>query len=411
MTNVSEHDDNKEKYLVGIFLATAIATLLYIPVAVYQGFIFNAVIQGITVPLFLFSAWYIRKKEVDLVYPSLAIFTFSFFLGVTYTVLAEQKALYWFFMFPPAILFTLTLNPGILWVTISYLILIPLLLYMNIKTAFPAVDAINFIMGYSFSFFSAFFIEKSRSSNIKLIQELKSRQDRLIQQEKKAIIGDLAAGFAHEVKNQLTPITFLELNEDDLPDETKKHYSYILSGRDRIIDLIDEVRALVRNEDVNYIKREERLDFVVREAIAFIRMDRSLEQVPIEINDNFHSGISVNKNKMIQVLLNLLRNSTQALKSKDGGKIEINLYPENGKAVIEVRDNGCGISEQKLEKIWLPFYTTKGNEGTGIGLDVCRKIIEGHGGTISCSSVVNNGTVFKISLPVSSKTPGNFVSG
>ena len=233
-----------------------------------------------------------------------------------------------------------------------------------------------------------------------LIRELQFRQERLLQQEKKAIIGDLSAGLVHEVKNQLTPITFLELCEDEVSDETRNYYSLILSGRDRIIDLIDEVRALARNEDVKYLKKKENPGLIVQEAVSLVKMDKTLKPVSIEINDDFQSTIEVNKNKLIQVLLNLLRNSAQALENRDGGKIEINLVGRNGNAEIEICDNGCGISENKLQNIWLPFYSTKGEEGTGIGLDVCKKIIEGHGGTILCRSVVNEGTVFTIAFPL-----------
>jgi signal transduction histidine kinase len=72
--------------------------------------------------------------------------------------------------------------------------------------------------------------------------------------------------------------------------------------------------------------------------------------------------------------------------------------------LIDIQDNGCGIPEEHLKQIWEPFFTTKGEKGTGLGLDICKRIIEEHHGTISCTSQVDVGTTFRISLPLNYDT-------
>jgi len=83
----------------------------------------------------------------------------------------------------------------------------------------------------------------------------------------------------------------------------------------------------------------------------------------------------------------------------EDGRISINAESRDAEFWIRVSDNGRGIEKEKLEKIWTPFFTTKGNRGTGIGLDISRRIIEGHGGSIACESVPGRGAAFIFNLP------------
>ena len=104
---------------------------------------------------------------------------------------------------------------------------------------------------------------------------------------------------------------------------------------------------------------------------------------------------------MEEVLENLLKNAEEALRDTDGGQICIRLKKNKGWAVIEISDNGPGIAEEDREKIFIPFYSTKGSSNNwGIGLAYCHRVIKAHGGRIAVDSKVGEGTTFSVSLPL-----------
>lgn len=104
----------------------------------------------------------------------------------------------------------------------------------------------------------------------------------------------------------------------------------------------------------------------------------------------------MDQDKMLQLLLNLVKNALEAMPEQ--GTVYIHLYLQNNNAVIEVTDTGKGIPESELDQIFIPFYTTK-ESGTGLGLSICHKIVQDHEGTIEVESVPNMGTKFTITLP------------
>lgn len=97
--------------------------------------------------------------------------------------------------------------------------------------------------------------------------------------------------------------------------------------------------------------------------------------------------------------MNLIRNAAQAIDGKDDGLVVLKSLEDSRGIYIEVEDNGIGISEKVINTIWEPFFSTKGESGTGIGLNISRNIVEGHKGTISCTSEISQKTVFTIFFP------------
>ena len=110
-------------------------------------------------------------------------------------------------------------------------------------------------------------------------------------------------------------------------------------------------------------------------------------------------SVNAHRVKLQQVLLNLLKNATHAIRGRDDGRISLVVSSENNNAVITVSDNGYGMTPEVAARIWEPFFTTKGGEGTGVGLDVARSIIEAHGGSIDCDTAPGAGARFTIRLP------------
>ncbi len=253
------------------------------------------------------------------------------------------------------------------------------------------------------------FSEELDSKNKSLTQtldQLQKTQEKLIQQEKRAVVGDLTVGIAHEMKNQLTIIGVLDLILDKLPaeaEEEKQLAKFIFDSRDRMIGIIDEIRGLARNEESDYELRVENLEHVITEAIQLAKMDSEVKSKEISFESRYTGDSVINKNKIIQVLLNLIKNAAQAIANIENGKIMVKTETKEPFVLVEIIDNGVGIEKEKLERIWEPFFSTKGEKGTGVGLDICKRIIEGHKGIISCESELNKGTTFTFSLLISDK--------
>ncbi len=232
-------------------------------------------------------------------------------------------------------------------------------------------------------------------------KQLKETQDQLIQAEKLSLVGQLSTGIAHEVKNQLNMLGFAELIQEEYPDDKRlqKYAGYILKSGKNIYNLVDEMRRFAKKEQRQYKMETASVTEVLNKLLSFIRFDKLLSSRKIITNFENHPFVCLNEDKFGQVIINLIRNAAYAT-TEDAGEIKIGVSTNGNQALIEVQDNGCGIPEEHLDQIWTPFFTTKGEEGTGLGLDICKRIIEEHNGSISCASQVNVGTTFTIALPI-----------
>lgn len=232
----------------------------------------------------------------------------------------------------------------------------------------------------------------------KAYKELKEAQETIIRQEKFAILGRLAAGISHEIKNQLSVVMAVEAIKKILPENPKVqlYTDLIIEARNRIVNMLDELRDFSKRKE--YEKSNIDLTALIKNTISICQFDKDLEKMKLVFSqkDNEPAIVNANPDKIQQVLINLLRNAAHASEPKS--KIEISLELKNDKWVISVRDYGSGIPEEIQSKIWEPFFTTKAS-GTGLGLDICKKIIENHDGKIWFESQPGVGTTFYIELP------------
>ena len=232
---------------------------------------------------------------------------------------------------------------------------------------------------------------------------LRETQEQLIRTERLATIGQLAAGIAHEVKNPLTAILgfagTIQTSAGTLsPEEVREYAGIVVDESRRLQSIIDEVRQYSKPK--GYMMEPASLVEVAEEIISFTRFDTLLRQVEIQRAYHAHPIVRLNRDKIKQVLLNLLRNAAQAMTSPNQGLIRVVVEEEPEFGVVRIIDNGSGMPPETLERIFQPFFTTKGDEGTGLGLDICRQIVEqGHGGQICAESEVGIGTTFSIRLP------------
>lgn len=220
-------------------------------------------------------------------------------------------------------------------------------------------------------------------------------------------INTLAAGIAHEIRNPLTSVKgFLQLLRPYLIDCGKEQYIDIaLDELNRANNLIFEYL----NASKPQINKKEELSLrkIIHETGLLYESEAMFHDIILNIQLPDHiPAIFANGMQLKQVLVNLLKNAIDAIKEKNEkipGKIEIFIEIEDLSTVsICISDNGCGMTYETLNHLFTPFYTTK-TTGTGIGLPICKKIIEEHSGQIFITSKLGKGSTFKIVLPIHKK--------
>jgi PAS domain S-box-containing protein len=229
---------------------------------------------------------------------------------------------------------------------------------------------------------------------IKDITEAKQMEKLMHQSEKLSLIGELAAGIAHEIRNPLTTLKgFIDILQ---PEINSKYAAVMKSELERINTIVNEFLLLAKPKKINI--KANRIENILNNVIFMLEPQSHLKNIQIIANINDHGHlVNCDENQLKQVFINIIKNAMEAM--ADGGKIYIEATMINEHISIKVQDEGCGIPEEKLQKLGNPFYTTK-TEGTGLGLLVTNKIIENHNGQISIQSEVNKGTLVEILLPL-----------
>ena len=285
------------------------------------------------------------------------------------------------------------------------------------------------------------------------LQKIERLQTQIINQEKMAGIGQLSAGIAHEINN---PLGFVKSNIYTLKgykDKIKKLLELYFSIEEKLKDSDESSYKENFSEVVEYKKKNKikfifddiddiileskdginRMENIIKSLLGFARKASSSEFNEYDINSNIKSTITIAYNEIKyyamveenleavptikalegeinQVLLNLLVNAAHAIKSKGiQGVIKIHTYYDEGYVKCEISDNGIGISEEHINNIFNPFFTTKPvGIGTGLGLSISHDIIVNkHSGSIEVKSSEGEGTTFIISLPLDVTQTGN----
>jgi len=276
-------------------------------------------------------------------------------------------------------------------------------------------------------------LENSHEALKRAYFDLQSAQEQLVQTEKMASLGQLVAGIAHEIKN---PLNFIYGNTGFLADYTQKIQNLLemfeklpsLSSEDKTIieRMKEEVQYSFIKQDLkilidNFTDGSRRINAIVSDLRTFSRMDKdvmsevdlhaSLEMSLNLLRNQYKNRIEIHKEyddipkiqgypgKLHQVFMNLLSNAFQAVKDK--GDVWIRTRSGKGMVEIEISDNGSGIPQGDIKRIFEPFYTTKPvGQGTGLGLSISYGIIEQHKGKIQVASTPLKGSTFTVILPV-----------
>ncbi|MET3726658.1 two-component system sporulation sensor kinase A [Fictibacillus halophilus] len=233
------------------------------------------------------------------------------------------------------------------------------------------------------------------------LTERKKTEEMLRKSDKLSVLGQLAAGVAHEIRNPLTSIRgFLQLLQSKAS-ENEDYYEIMLSEIDRINSIVGEFMLLAKPQAMNFTQTD--LRQLLRHVISILDTQAILTNVQIYFESEPDlPEIWCVDNQIKQVFVNMLKNAIEAMPT--GGSVHIQLKREGGYVVASFIDHGCGISEERLPTLGEPFYTTK-EKGTGLGLMICYKIVENHHGKILINSKIDEGTTFSILLPIDENKP------
>jgi two-component system NtrC family sensor kinase len=237
-----------------------------------------------------------------------------------------------------------------------------------------------------------------------MTQKIAQTQQQLYQSDKLASLGRLAAGVAHEINNPLTGVltysSFLLKRAEGA--ETKADLETIVRETKRCRQIVRGLLDFSRQARPK--KTSVEVADVIGKSLRIVNNRLSFDNISVStrIGDDLPS-IAADPNQMVQVFVNLFVNAADAI-GENGGEISVSANRRNvdGEQEVEivVSDSGCGIAPGNLSKVFEPFYTTKEQEGTGLGLSVVWGIIDKHGGTIDIRSDLGDGTAVTIRMPV-----------
>ncbi|MGO1118133.1 ATP-binding protein [Rhodovibrionaceae bacterium A322] len=235
---------------------------------------------------------------------------------------------------------------------------------------------------------------------------LRQAQDELVQANKLKALGQLSAGISHELNQPLSAIGSYAENariflDRDRPSEAQDNLGKIADLTQRMARIIKNLRSFARKEGEPAV--EVAFDAIVEQALQLL--EKPLEEGAVEViwqrplQPVFVFGGEV---RLQQVLVNILTNALDAMEGQDHKKIEISLGAEPDQGVVEIRDNGPGLTRETEEKLFDPFYSTKAMDkgpGLGLGLSISYGIVQSFNGTIRGFNHPDGGTVFRISIP------------
>ncbi len=241
--------------------------------------------------------------------------------------------------------------------------------------------------------------KKRKQLIIRDITDRKLTEEKLQQTEKLSVVGHLAAGIAHEIRNPLTAIKgFTQL----LKEEYNTSYADVMIAElDRIDKIVGDLLILAKPEIQEF--QTSNLNELIQDLYDLLKTQAIMNNIELTI-DFSHENILIEceQDKLKQVFINIIKNSLEAIEKNGEISIACEKIVEKNEVRVTIRDNGIGIPPERLPKLGEPFYSTK-EKGTGLGLMICKKIIKDHNGTLHISSKLNEGTVVTITLPIRQK--------
>ena len=233
------------------------------------------------------------------------------------------------------------------------------------------------------------------------VREEVTKEKEVMATEKQASLDELTASFAHEIRNPIAAAKSLvqQMGEDPTSQENVEYAKVALDELQRVEKSVSHLLKYAKEEDYNF----DNFNLASILDASLTQMRAKLESKNVSISRNYIGGPTVraDADKLRQVFTNIIDNAIDAMEANPSDRhLDITIRSNNpGMATVTIRDNGCGIPEDKLAKIFNPFYTTK-QTGTGLGMGIAKKVVDSHRGKIEVNSRVGEGTELSISIPL-----------
>ncbi|MFS0779344.1 ATP-binding protein [Neobacillus sp. 3P2-tot-E-2] len=230
------------------------------------------------------------------------------------------------------------------------------------------------------------------------ISSLTSVHLELRQKEKLAVIGQMAAGIGHEIRNPLSALKgFTQLQQERNPN-SNDFYPIMIQEIDRINSIVNDLMYLGKPKEIKFDKAN--IEEIIAYTLSITQQQAERHSVTIETKiAGPLPPLDCDSLQLKQVFINLIKNAIESM--QNGGRITINVMVLDGKMMnISIQDEGCGIAKDSIPNLGEPFFTTK-TDGTGLGLLVSNQIIQDHQGEITIKSSVGKGTMVNVIVPIS----------
>lgn len=237
-----------------------------------------------------------------------------------------------------------------------------------------------------------------------IVTLLRRSDRRRAEEEKLAAMGTATARILHQIKN---PLQTIVLHADLLQNETivadPRHRGEvaeaIVGESQRLVAMLDELSVYASGAQRALNRQPLALDQLVRQVLAHESMDGDAASMQVDARRVERATVFADSYYLRQALDNLVRNAREAMSAQDDARLAVSVEREAGEAVVRIADNGPGIPPDRLERVFQPFVSTKG-KGMGLGLAICREIVEAHAGRLEVETEVGRGTTFTLRLPL-----------
>jgi len=228
---------------------------------------------------------------------------------------------------------------------------------------------------------------------------LRQSQEQLLKSQRLAAIGETAAMVAHDIRNPLQSIAGASYLLKARTSNTDWKLDEIIRIIDKSVEYSDKLleELMEYSKDITLHRTESSPSLLIKESISKVQIPNTIRVEDMTTTPTCF----VDKDQLIRTFINIIENALDAMSA--GGTLTISNKQVNGKMEIVFADTGRGISKEDMEKIWAPLYTTK-PKGVGLGLAICKRIVEAHGGTINVESSLGKGSIFTITIPTTAQS-------